>query len=145
MREAGWRLNPGEQQCLEGGGGRAVTKESEKKWSLGRDRRHGGCCAVAKSYSTLSDPVDCMLAWTAARQASLSFPISQSLLKLMSIDSVIPSDHPIICDPLLLLLSVFPSIRVFSNESALHIRWPKYWSFSFIISPSSEDHEGGAL
>ena len=75
---------------------------------------------------------------TAARQASLSFTISRSLLKLMSIESVIPSNHLILCRPLLLLPSVFPNIRVFSNELALHIRWPKYWSFSFSISPFQE-------
>ena len=74
--------------------------------------------------------------WAAARQASLSFTISRSLLKPMSIESVMPSKHLILCRPVLLLPSVFPSIRVFSNESALRIRWPKYWSFSF--SPSSE-------
>ena len=79
-----------------------------------------------------------MTPWTAARQASLSFTISQNLLKLMSIESVMPSDHLILYHPLLLLLSIFPSIRVFSNELALHIRWPKYWSFSFSISPSNE-------
>ena len=67
---------------------------------------------------------------TAAHQASLSFTVSQSLLKLMSIELVMPSNHLILCHPLLLLPSIFPSIRVFSNESALHIRWPKYWSFS---------------
>ena len=76
--------------------------------------------------------------WTAACQASLSFTISQSLFKLMSIESVMPSNHLIFCHPLLLLLSVFPIIRVFSNESALRIRWPKYWSFSFTINPSNE-------
>ena len=76
--------------------------------------------------------------WTAARQASLSIMNSLSLLKLMSIESVIPSNHLILCHPLLLLPSIFPSIRVFSNESALRIRWPKCWSFSFSISPSSE-------
>ena len=76
--------------------------------------------------------------WTAARQASLSITNSWSLLKLMSIESVMPSNHLILCCPLLLLPSIFPSIRVFSNESALHIRWPKYWSFSFSISPSNE-------
>ena len=74
--------------------------------------------------------------WTVAHQASLSITTSQSFLKLMSIESVIPSNHLILCHPLLLLPSVFPSIRVFSNESVLHIRWPKYWSFS--ISPSNE-------
>ena len=73
--------------------------------------------------------------WTAACQASLSFTISQSFLKLMSTESVMPSKHVILCHPLLLLPSTFPSIRVFSNESALRIRWPKYWSFS--ISPSN--------
>ena len=76
--------------------------------------------------------------WTAACQASLSFTISQSLLKLMSIELVMPSNHLILCHPLLLLSSIFPRIRVFSNESALHIRWPKYWSISFSISPSNE-------
>ena len=76
--------------------------------------------------------------WTAAHQASLSITSSQSLPKLMSIESVIPSNYLILCHPLLLLLSIFPSIRVFSNESALRIRWPKYWSFSFYISLSNE-------
>ena len=79
-----------------------------------------------------------MITWTAACQASLSIINSQSLLKFMSIQSVMPSNHLILCCPLLLLPSIFPSIRVFSNESALHIRWPKYWSFSFSISPSCE-------
>ena len=76
--------------------------------------------------------------WTAACQGSLSITTSQSSLKLMSIESVMPSNYLILCRPLLLLPSIFPSIRVFSNESALPIRWPKYWSFSFNISPSSE-------
>ena len=76
--------------------------------------------------------------WIAAHQASLSFAISWSLLKLMSTESTMPSNHLILCCPLLLPLSVFPSIRVFSSESALHIRWPKYWSFSFSISPFNE-------
>ena len=76
--------------------------------------------------------------WTAAHQASLSITNSRSLLKLMSIELVMPSNHLILCCPLLLLPSILPSIRVFSSESALHIRWPKYWSFSFNISPSSE-------
>jgi len=75
---------------------------------------------------------------TAARQASLSFLISWSLLKLLSIESVILSNHLILYHPLLLLPSIFPSIQVFSNDLALHIRWPKYWSFSFSISPSNE-------
>ena len=79
--------------------------------------------------------------WTAARQALLSIADSWSLLKFMSIELIIPSNHLILCCPLLLLPSVFPSIRVFSNESVLHMRWPKYWSFSFSISPSNE-HSG---
>ena len=79
-----------------------------------------------------------MTPWTAARQASLSITNSWSLLKLMSIESVMPSNHLILCRPLLLPPSIFPSVRVFSNKSVLHIRWLKYWSFSFSISPSSE-------
>ena len=79
--------------------------------------------------------------WTAAHQASLSITNSRSLLKLMSIELVMPSNHLILCRPLLLLPSIFPSIRVFSNESSLCMRWPKYWSFSFSISPSNE-HPG---
>ena len=75
---------------------------------------------------------------TTARQASLSITNSQSLLKLMSLESVMPSNHLILCHPLLLLPSIFPSIRVFSNESVLRTRWPKYWSFSFSISLSNE-------
>ena len=76
--------------------------------------------------------------WTTAPQAVLSFTISHSLLKLTSIELMMPSNHLILCCPLLLLPSTFPSMRVFSNESVLHIRWPKYWSFSFNISPSNE-------
>ena len=79
--------------------------------------------------------------WTAAPQASLSITSSQSLLKLMSIELEMPSNHFVLCCPFLLLPSIFPSIRVFSNESVLPIRWPKYWSFSFSSSPSSE-HPG---
>ena len=76
--------------------------------------------------------------WTAARQASLSITISRSSLKLTSIESMMPSSHLILCHPLLLPPSIFLSIRIFSTESVLHIRWPKYWSFSFSISPSNE-------
>ena len=79
-----------------------------------------------------------MTPWTAARQASLSITNSWSLLGLMSIESMMPSNHLILCHPLLLPPSIFPSIRVFSNESGLRIGWPKYWSFSFSISPSNE-------
>ena len=88
------------------------------------------CCSVAQSCPTLCEP------WTAALQASLPFTISGSLLKLMSIKSVMSSNHLIHCLPLLPPPLIFPRIRVFSNESALRIRWPKYWSFS--ISPSNE-------
>ena len=91
--------------------------------------------SVTQSCPTLCDP------WTAACQASLSITNSQSPPKPMSIELVMPSNHLILCRPLLLLPSIFPSIRVFSNESTLHIRWPKYWSFNFNISPSNE-HPG---
>ena len=91
--------------------------------------------SVQFSLSVVSDSATLR---TAARQAPLSITNSRSLLRLMSIASVMPSNHLILCRPLLLLPSVFPSIRVFSNESVLHIRWPKYWSFSFSISPSNE-------
>ena len=86
--------------------------------------------SVTQSCLTLCDPMDC---------SSPGFPVHQQLLlKLMSIESVMPSNHLILCRPLLLLLSIFPSIRVFSNESVIHIRWPKGWSFSFSFSPSNE-------
>ena len=90
------------------------------------------CCSVAQARPTLRTP------WTAAHQASLSFTSSQSLLKLMSIELVKPSNHLVLCHPLLLLPSIFPSIRVFSKGSVLPTRWLKYWSFSFSISPSNE-------
>ena len=95
-------------------------------------------CSVRQSVQSLSHVRLFATPWTAARQASMSIANSQSLLKLMSIESVIPSNHLILCHPLLLLPSIFPSIRVFSKESVLHIRWPKYWSFSFNISLSNE-------
>ena len=93
---------------------------------------------VISSVQSLSHVQLFVTPWTAARQASLSITSSQSLLRLMSIKSVMPSNHLILCRPLLLPPSIFPCIRVFSNESVLHIKWPKYWSFSFNISPSSE-------
>ena len=93
---------------------------------------------ISVQFSSLSYVWLFAILWTAACQASLSITNSQSLLKLMSIESVMPSSHLILCHPLLLLPSIFPSIRVFSNESVLHIRWPKDWSFSFSISPSNE-------
>ena len=90
------------------------------------------CCSVAQSCLTFWNP------WTAVCQASLSFSITQSLFKLMSIESEMSSNHLILCHPLLLLPSIFLCIGVFSNMSAPHIRWSKYWSFSFSISPSNE-------
>ena len=89
-------------------------------------------------FSSVAQSCPTMTAWTAAHQASLSITNSWSLHRLMSIESVMPSNHLILCHPLLLLSSIFPSIRVFSNESVLCIRWPKHWSFSFSISPSNE-------
>ena len=88
------------------------------------------CCSLRLSDSAAP--------WTAVRQASLSFSISWSLLRSTSIQSVVPSNHLILCHPLHLLLSIFPGIRVFSKESVLHIKWPKYYSFSFSISPFNE-------
>ena len=93
---------------------------------------------VQTSVQSLSHVQLFVTPWTVAHQASLSITNSQNLLKLMSIDSVMLSNYRILCCPLLLLPSIFPSIRVCSNESVLHIRWPKYWSFSFSISPSNE-------
>ena len=108
-------------------------------WSmLGLLHMVGG---LHKSVQLLSHVQIFATPWTAAHQASLFITNSQSLLKLMSIELVMPSNHLILCCPFLLLPSIFPSIRVFSNKSALHIRWPKYWSFSFSVSPSNE-HSG---
>ena len=95
-------------------------------------------CRSVSSVQSLSHVWLFVTPWTAACQASLSITNSWSLLKLTSIESVMPSNHLILCCPLLLLPLVFPSIRVFSNKSVLHIRWPQYWSFSFSISPSNE-------
>ena len=113
-----------------------------KKNSL---REHRGCGIYGKerwpafsSVQSLSRVRLFATPWTTARQASLSITNSRSLPKLMSLELVMPSNHLILCHPLFLLPSIFPSIRVFSNESVLHIRWLKYWSFSSCISPSSE-------
>ena len=97
-----------------------------------------GCQILVSSVQLLSHVRLFVTPWTAARQASLSITNSQSLPKLMSIELVMSSNHLIFCHPLVLLPSTFPSIRVFSNQSSLCIRWPKYWSFNFNISPSSE-------
>ena len=94
------------------------------------------CISVQFSCSVVSESFE--TPWSAAHQASLSITNSQSLLKLVPIESVMPSNHLILCCPLLLPPSVFPSIRVFSNESVLCVRWPEHWSFSFSISPSNE-------
>ena len=94
--------------------------------------------SLFSSVPSLSHSQLFAIPWTASHQASLSITNSRSLLKLMSVESMMPSNHLIFCHPLLLPPSVFPSIRVFSNESVLLIRWPKYWNFSFSISPSSE-------
>ena len=114
-----------------------------KYWHLSQFKileRLSKICPVAhfSPVQSLSPVLLFVTPWTAACQASLSITNCQSLLRLMSIESVMPSSHLILCCPLLLLSSIFPSIRVFSNESALLIRWPKFWSFSFSHSPSSE-------
>ena len=109
---------------------------------LGRQERTGlrqwGSKGQFSSVQSLSHVSLSATPWTAARQASLSITSSWGLLKLMSIELVVPSNHLILCCPLLLPPSIFPSIRVFSNESVFHIRWPKYWSVSSSISPSNE-------
>ena len=94
--------------------------------------------SISQSVQSLSCVRLFLTSWTAAHQASLSITNSQSLFKLMSVESVMPSNHLILCHPLLLLPSIFLSIRVLSRKSVLHIRWPKYWSFNFSISPSNE-------
>ena len=103
--------------------------------------RRPGATACKVQFSKFSRVQRFETPWTATHQASLSTTNSQKLLKLMSIQSVMPSNHLILCRPLLLPPSIFPIIRVFSNESALHIKWPEYWSFSFSINPSNE-HPG---
>ena len=103
---------------------------SQKPWSIAP--------VWLSSFQLLSHIWLLVTLWTATCQVSLSITNSQSLFKLMSIELVMPSNHLTLCHPLLLPPSIFPNIRVFSNESVLHIRWPKYWSFSFNISPSNE-------
>ena len=113
-----------------------ATHSSILAWRISWTEKFGGL--PSSSVQSLSHGQFFATPWTAACQASWSITNSQSLLKLMSIEAMMPSNHLILCCPLLLLPSIFPSIRVFSNESVLHIRWPKYWSFSFSISPSNE-------
>ena len=114
-------------------GQRKKYREIRKKLN-GNENTH----SKKLSVQLLSHVWLCATPWTAARQPSLSITNSWSLLKLMSIESVMPSNHLILCHPLLLLPSIFPSIRVFSSDSVLHIRWPRFWSFSISISPSNE-------
>ena len=112
----------------------------QKRWHLIPDPNEKKDLVMWSTFSVVQPLSHVQLfvtPWTAAHQASLSFTIPWSLLKFMSIESEMPSNQ-ILCCPLLLFLSIIPSIRVFSSESALHIRWPKYWSFSFSISPSNE-------
>ena len=110
-------------------------------WEIPQVTMRAGCQGYTFSFSSIQSLSHVPLfvtAWTAAHQASLSITNFWSLLKLISDESVMPSNHLILCQPLLLPPSIFPRIRIFSNESVLHIRWPKYWSFSFSISPSNE-------
>ena len=112
----------------------SATKKKKKK-----NRIIGACLGdISVQFSSVAQSCPTPILWTAALQASLSITNSQSLLKFMPIELVMPSNHLFLCCPLLLTPSIFSSIRVFSNESALHIRWPKYWRFSFSISPSKE-------
>ena len=156
IRRASWQTgNPGKHWCC-----RSSSKAAcwPSPWSVSlrpsADQMRpmhiieGNLCSKStdlnvqfSSVQSLSHVLLFVTPWTAARQASLSITNSWSPPKPMSIESVMPSSHLILCHPLLLLPSIFPSIRVFSNESALRIRWPKYWSFSFHISPSNE-HPG---
>ena len=108
------------------------------KFTVYKQRAVLGLCSISSVQSLSSGPMDFVAPWTTALQTSLSITDTRSLLKLMSIESVMPYNHRILCHFLLLPPSIFPGIRVFSNESDLHIRWPKYWSFSFSISPSNE-------
>ena len=121
---------------------KGIEKASDIDITRGQRVAHplggSGFIYIFSSVQSLSHVRLLATTWTAACQASLSITNSRSLLRLMSIESVMPSNHLILCHPLLLLPSVFLSIRVFSNESTFHIRWPKFWSFSFSISTSNE-------
>jgi len=130
--------DPEDMRIAHGWGvGSEVGMEHLSLWA--KSRRWGRVISsIQFSYSVVSNSAT---PWTAERQASLSITSSRISLKLMSVELVMPSDHLILCRPLFLLPSIFPSIMVFSNESVLHIRWPKDWSFSFSISPSNE-HPG---
>ena len=142
--EIPWREEPGGLQFM---GSQRVRQGSQERLtlSLSVPSRHFVYTTNIQLFSSVQFSrlvvSDSVTPWTAARQASLSITNSQSSLKLASIESVMPSSHLMLCHPLLLLPAILPSIRVFSNESILHMRWPKYWSFSFSISPSNE-HPG---
>ena len=139
-----WQLNQHESEQTPGhneGPGSLVCCSA---WVAKGWRRLSNWTAMSVQFSSVQSLSHVQLfatPWTAAHQASLSITNSWSLPKLMSIESVMPSNHLILCHPLHLLPSIFPSIRYFSNESALHIKWPKYWSFCISISPSNE-HPG---
>ena len=126
--------------CEEAGCPPGILWEFSQQWKIRYKSQHLSCfqilwVSVQFSCSVVSDFAT---PWNSARQASVSITNSRNPPKLTSIESVMPSNHLILCCPLLLSPSIFPNIRVFSNKSALHIRWPKYWSFSFNISPSNE-------
>ena len=135
-----WRKNT---ECIRGHISRIESTLAVKIFFLGigidwHIKVSQDCCSASQSWESLSVQLFVTHGLHAAHQASLSSTVSQSLFKLMYTEAVMPSNHLILCGPLLLLPSIFSSIRVFSNESALHIRWPKYWSFSSSISPCSE-------
>ena len=117
---------------------RKKQRGGEKEWKWNLFVTTAKLITETSSVQSLSRVPLFVTPWPAAHQASLSITNSWSLLKLMSIESVMPSNHLILCSPLSFLPSIFPSFRVFSNESVFHIRWPKYWSFSFNISSSNE-------
>ena len=124
--------DPHEDRGLSSALGTQEKENSQRRGVLTGSPRGNKSAVQPVQFSSVASP------WTAARQASLSIPNSRSLPKVMSTEWVMPSNHLILCRPLLLLPSIFPSIRAFSNEPVLHIRWPKYWSFSFSVSPSNE-------
>jgi len=147
----GMKGEEGPDICLGGRSGRMWWLTGHGHWDKGWHRRHSTLPVWTHGWTLMHwnfkcpssvQSLNCVrlfaIPWTTARQASLSITNSWSLLKLMSIELVMPSNHLILCHPLLTMPSIFPSIRVFSTESALFIRWPKYWSFSFSISPSNE-------
>ena len=134
----GGNSNPLQYSCMENPMGRGAWQAIVHRIAKSRTRLNTHALSSVQSFCRVQLFA---IPWISAHQASLSITNSQSLPKLMSIESVMPSNHLILCHPLLLLPSIFPNIMVFSNESAVPIRWPKYWSFNLIISPSNE-HPG---